>query len=72
MVVAVCKGCGTKHWIADNLDPVLVDNNIEEYFNAKGEPDMVSRVNEDVYEIERVWNIRSGQISDENGESVLE
>jgi hypothetical protein len=32
LVIAICKGCQTKHWIADNLDPTLVDTNIEEYF----------------------------------------
>lgn len=73
MVIAICKGCSAKHWIADNLDPTLSDNNIEEYFESQGkEEDKVKRVNKDVYEIERVWGFTPGEITDESGDTVLE
>lgn len=75
IVIAVCKGCGNKHWIADNLDPTLADNNIEEYFESRGLGDTVNRVTEEVFEIERVWGlpVEGGEITDESsGDSVLE
>lgn len=72
MVIAVCKGCKSKHWIADNLDPTLSDNNIEEYFESQGKKEEVTRVNEDVYEIERVWGFTPGEIRNESGDTVLE
>lgn len=72
MVIAVCKGCNNKHWIADNLDPTLSHSNIEEYFESKGQGDAVNRVTEEVYEIERVWGLREGEITDEKGDAVLE
>lgn len=37
LVVATCKGCHARHWIADNLDPALsATRNIEEYFRRQG------------------------------------
>jgi hypothetical protein len=72
MVIAICKGCQSKHWIADNLDPTLQANNIEEYFASRGLDDQVNRVSPDVYEIERVWDFKAGQITDDNGKTVLE
>ena len=72
MVIAVCKGCNNKHWIADNLDPTLSHSNIEEYFESKGQGDAVNRVTEEVYEIERVWGLKEGEITDEKGDAVLE
>ncbi len=72
MVIAVCKGCNNKHWIADNLDPTLSHSNIEEYFQSKGQGDTVNRVTEEVYEIERVWGLKGGEMTDESGEAVLE
>lgn len=72
MVIAVCKGCGNKHWIADNLDPTLSHSNIEEYFESRGLGDTVNRVTEEVYEIERVWGLKEGEITDESGDAVLE
>jgi len=72
MVIAVCKGCQNKHWIADNLDPTLSHSNIEEYFESRGQGDTVNRVTEEVYEIERVWGLKEGEITDESGDTVLE
>ena len=72
MVIAVCKGCNNKHWIADNLDPTLSHSNIEEYFQFKGQGDAVNRVTEEVYEIERVWGLKEGELTDESGDAVLE
>lgn len=72
MVIAVCKGCNNKHWIADNLDPTLSHSNIEEYFQSKGQGDAVNRVTEEVYEIERVWGLKEGELTDESGDAVLE
>jgi len=72
MVIVVCKGCGNKHWIADNLDPTLSHSNIEEYFESRGLGDTVNRVTEEVYEIERVWGLKEGEITNESGDVVLE
>ncbi len=72
MVIAVCKGCNNKHWIADNLDPTLSHANIEEYFQSKGQGDTVNRVTEEVYEIERVWGLKEGEMTDESGQTVME
>ena len=72
MVIAVCKGCKNKHWIADNLDPTLPTKNIEEYFESQGMNDVVNRVSEEVYEIERVWGLKEGEIKDDSGNKILE
>jgi DNL zinc finger len=75
MVVAICKGCDAKHWIADNLDPTLASNNIEELFAAGGDGDdnqRVNRVTREVYDIERVWEFNAGEITDNEGNPVLE
>jgi len=72
LVIAMCKGCKSKHWIADNLDPTLPHSNIEEYFESRGQADTVNRVTEEVYEIERVWGLKEGEITDESGDTVLE
>jgi hypothetical protein len=72
MVIATCKGCQNKHWIADNLDPTLTDSNIEEYFENRGLGDTVNRVNKEVYEIERVYGLKEGEITDEAGDTILE
>ena len=72
LVIATCKGCQNKHWIADNLDPALTDSNIEEYFENRGLGDTVKRVNKEVYEIERVYGLKEGEITDEAGDTVLE
>ena len=72
MVIAICKDCQSKHWIADNLDPTLQVNNIEEFFSSQGLNDQVNRVSQDVYEVERVWDIAAGQITDDKGKTVLE
>jgi hypothetical protein len=72
MVIAMCKGCQSKHWIADNLDPTLSSSNIEEYFADLGKQDFVNRVTPEVYEIERLWGFQAGVMNDENGMPVLE
>lgn len=72
MVIAVCKGCDSKHWIADNLDPTLQQNNIEEYMESIGLGDTVNRVTKEVYEIERVWGLKEGVLTDDSGNAVLE
>jgi hypothetical protein len=72
MVIAICKGCQSKHWVADNLDPTLHVNNIEEFFSSQGMDDKVNRVSQDVYEVERVWDFAAGQVTDDDGKPVLE
>ena len=77
MVIAICKGCDTKHWIADNLDPALASKNIEDLLAASNATDQenfpqVHRVTEDVYEAERVWQFKGGEMKDEDGNPVLE
>jgi hypothetical protein len=83
MVIAICKGCDSKHWIADNLDPTLTFNNIEELFACRSEGEQqqqqgqqqqqqVSRVTKEVYDIERVWGYKPGEMTDSQGNPVLE
>jgi len=117
MVVAICKGCDTKHWIADNLDPTLKETpNIEDYLlleqekkhnktehkqskessssgedlsmesggdnvsndddsnenNSKNNSNVVHRVSKEVYEIERIWGLKEGVLTDDSGKTVLE
>ena len=127
MVVVICKGCGTKHWIADNLDPTLRETpNIEDYLlqeqernnnkikqelelekettktkkqsresskkvlsmenehddnndkakdsssNNENNNNVVHRVSKEVYEIERVWGLKGGVLTDDSGKTVLE
>lgn len=71
-VIVMCKGCDNKHWIADNLDPTLSHSNIEEYFESRGEQGTINRVTKEVYEIERVFGLKEGEITDESGDTVLE
>jgi DNL zinc finger len=72
MVIAICKGCDAKHWIADNLDPALTSNNIEELFASRSDEERVSRVTQEVYDIERVWEFKAGEMTDSQGNPVLE
>ncbi|KAG7347163.1 DNL zinc finger-domain containing protein [Nitzschia inconspicua] len=72
MVIAICKGCDAKHWIADNLDPTLTSNNIEELFASRDGEQRVSRVTREVYDIERVWEFTAGELTDNQGNPVLE
>ena len=50
----------------------LSHSNIEDYFESCGKGDTVNRVTEEVYEIERVWGLKEGGITDESGDAVLE
>lgn len=75
----MCKGCTSRHWIADNLGWSKhvggfdgEETNIEEYFANRGDDDAVNRVSQDVFELERVLNVESGAILDENGNPMLE
>lgn len=72
MVIAICKGCESKHWIADNLDPALTANNIEEFFANSDKQEQVNRVTQEVYDIERVWGFKGGEMLGEDGRPVLE
>ena len=73
MVVAVCKGCNNKHWIADNLDPTLKETpNIEDYLESKGMGNTIHRVSKEIYEIERVWGLKEGVLTDDEGNPMLE
>jgi hypothetical protein len=68
VVISICKGCESKHWIADNLG--WSDhkggfegdvNNIEDYFAESGEEDdVVNRVTEEVFELEQFWERTQG------------
>jgi hypothetical protein len=84
MVVATCKGCDSKHLIADNLGTGL-DNmgtgesaNIEDYFKSKGEKDNVSynvsRVSPEVFELEKIldFDTSGGAIIGDDGMPVME
>jgi hypothetical protein len=74
VVIAVCKGCMSQHLISDNLGFTRqFDGNIEEYFKEQGE-ESVFRVNEDVFNLEKVLglNTKGGSILGPDGETYLE
>jgi DNL zinc finger len=62
MVIAICKGCDSKHWIADNLGGGGI--NIEDHLD-------LLRVSTDVFQLEKVLDF-TGSLRDENGNAVLE
>jgi len=62
VVIAVCKGCNTKHMIADNLGWSKYaggfndgETNIEEFFQNRGESDSVHRVSIDAWDLEKLY-----------------
>jgi len=70
VVIAVCQGCTTKHWIADNLGWSKFsggfnngETNIEEFLEARGET--VNRVSKDVWELENLYYTSESQSGDE-------
>jgi hypothetical protein len=74
--VAICKGCNSKHMIADNLGASGLDGdtNIEEYFKTRGMEDSVSRVNREVFDLEKVLSVdtKGGSIVGDDGKPALE
>jgi hypothetical protein len=78
----VCKGCETKHMIADHLGWTDYDggfegdtNTIEDFLRARGEEDVVHRVTEEVFvALEKVLgkSSNSGSILGEGGQLELE
>lgn len=76
LVVAICKGCNSKHLIADNLDGNAGfggTRNIEEYFSELGN-DLVTRVTPEVFDLEEIlfFDSASGALAGEGGDPVLE
>jgi len=78
VVIVVCKGCQTKHLIADNLGWSIgfepETSTIEDYLEANGRTDDINRVSSDVFELERVLDMtdNSGSIMGEDGDRHLE
>lgn len=77
VVIAICKGCKSKHLIADNLNETPGMNggtNIEDYFKAKGMEDAVIRATPEVFALENIlrFNSASGSLVGEDGNPVLE
>jgi transcription elongation factor Elf1 len=73
VVITTCKGCGSKHTIADNLGKGCLDGesaNIEDYFKARGMEDSIQRVNQEVFELEKMLDF-DGFVGDD-GNPVLE
>ena len=72
VVICVCKGCMAQHLISDHLGftNLQMDGNLEDYF----ENDEVKRVNEDVFQLERILGLDSkgGSIFGPNGETAME
>jgi len=64
VVIAVCKGCKTKHLIADNLgwsnvlDGFDGHTNIEDYMKSKGFENEVKRVSSSVFDLERTLHVK--------------
>ena len=75
-MVAICKGCKSKHLIADNLGSAGLDGdtNIEDYFKARGMEESVNRVSEEVFELEKVLDFSNvgGSLVGDDGKPVLE
>ena len=75
VVIAICKGCMSQHFISyKNLlgfTPQF-DDNIEEYFKEQAE-ESVSRVNEDVFNLEKVLGLgtKGDSILGPDGETYL-
>ena len=77
MVIAICKGCKSKHLIADNLNEtpgMNGGNNIEDYFKSRGMDDAVIRVTPEVFALENImrFNSASGSLVGDDGNPVLE
>jgi hypothetical protein len=81
VVIADCKGCESKHLIADHLGWTDYDggfegdtNTIEDYFVEKGLKEKVNRVSQDVFALEKLLNIQtnSGSIVGEGGNPAME
>mmetsp|Transcript_7112 Transcript_7112/g.9599 ORF Transcript_7112/g.9599 Transcript_7112/m.9599 type:complete len:120 (+) Transcript_7112:185-544(+) len=78
VVIVVCKGCQTKHLIADNLGWSIgfepETSTIEDYLEANGRTGDINRVSSEVFELERVLDMtdNSGSIVDEGGNKHLE
>lgn len=72
VVITVCKGCESKHMIADNLGSGCLDGdaNIEDYFKARGMEDIVNRVSQEVFELEKILNFDN--LIGDDGNAVLE
>lgn len=76
VVITVCKGCMTKHLIADNLEWSKFwgeygfegKTNIEEYMEERGRGDEVNRVSRDVFHLEQILDDGNGK-SNSNGSS---
>mmetsp|Transcript_47636 Transcript_47636/g.116031 ORF Transcript_47636/g.116031 Transcript_47636/m.116031 type:complete len:258 (-) Transcript_47636:151-924(-) len=66
MVIAICNGCKAKHMIADNLHK-STGYHIEDDDHLD-----LLRVSTDVFDLEKVLDLPTGRIRDENGNTVLE
>ena len=77
VVIAICKGCKSKHLIADNFNETPGMNggsNIEDYFKAQGMDDSVCRVTPEVFDLEYIlrFDSSSGCLVGDDGNPVLE
>jgi hypothetical protein len=83
MVVTVCKGCGSKHLIADHLGTISGSlgggTNIEDYFRIKNGDnkatgDVVNRVTQEVFQLEKLlaFDTKGGAISGDDGTPMME
>lgn len=65
IVITVCKGCMSKHLIADNLGWTKYlggfngDTNIEEFMESMGRKDEVNRVSQEVFDLEQILNVHN-------------
>lgn len=74
VVITVCKGCDSKHLIADNIGftGLDLDGTVEEYLTGKGIA--VDRVSTEVFELEKMldFDTTGGAIVGDDGRPVLE
>lgn len=74
IVIAVCKGCMSKHLIADNLGWTKYlggfngDKNIEEFMETIGRKDEVNRVSQEVFDLEMLMT-QDNDVETRNGGS---
>ena len=66
MVIAICNGCKAKHMIADNLH-----KSSGYHIEDDGHLDLL-RVSTDVFNLEKILDLPTGRIRDDNGNTVLE
>ena len=76
VVIVTCKGCGSQHMIADNLGwsnhPGGFEGaeNIEDFLNERGRGDTVSRVDQNVWDLEQLLDKNVEEEIDDTNKNI--